>query len=609
MKRILMSCLALFLCVATVQAEEPFSKLVGDVQVANVQEPGGVTRVPFITWGGDVATFHANGGLKTKPGSIFANQGLNLELTPGDDFVQQVRDYMTGKTPYLRGTMRMIGQASEVLNSNPQTKPVVVFQMTWSAGDHIVGIASIKELGDLKGKRVALQRGGPHLGLLDDALRAAGMTWKDITVVWCKDLTATDESPAAKIRAGLADAACVITPDMIGLTGGLDSKGSGAEGTLKDARVVVSTAQMSRSIADVYVCRRDYFNANKEKVQKFFAGYLKGCEEIIAEQKKYNDGKGSSAVYVNALKLAQSIYGEEVIPTWEVDAHGLVLDCTYVRLPGNVSFFTDAGNLNGFEKKMANALDLATSLGLASNRFGFEAPGFDYRQVATLAGVEYVAPVASTGRIQGEIEKFTEELDDNTILTFVIEFKPNQNTFSVDTYGAEFKRVIENASTFGNAVFAVRGHADPTATLRSFLKAGMQKGIITRTGESEANGGKGYTYYLRGKELDLNQTDALVREIQQGNFTGASENPNQVMQAALNLSLTRSEAIKDAILEFAKAQGINLDPSQIQPQGVGIREPIVAKPTSMEEAQQNMRVEFRLIKVPAEALNASDFDF
>lgn len=609
MKRLIAFALTLMLSATAAQAQQPFSKLVGNTAVAPVTEPGGVTKVPFITWGGDVATFHANGGLKTKQGSIFAQQGLNLELTAGDDFVQQVRDYLSGKSPYLRGTMRMIGQASEVLNADPRTKPVVVFQMTWSAGDHLVGVGSIKELGDLKGKRIAIQQGGPHLGLLDDALRAAGLTWKDVTIVWCKDLTASDDSPAAKLSAGLADAACVISPDMIGLTGGLDSKGTGAEGTVKDARVVVSTAQMSRSIADVYVVRQDYFNANRDKVQKFFAGYLKGCEVIVAEQKKYNDGKGSSKVYLDALKLAQSIYGEEVLPTIEIDAHGLVLDCTYVRLPGNVSFFTDSGNLNGFEKKMAKALDLATNLKLASNRFGFENPRWDYRQIATAAGVEYVAPVASSGRIQGEIENFTEELDDNTILTFTIQFNPNQNTFSVDTYGADFQRVLENASTFGNAVFAVRGHSDPTATLRSFLRAGMQKGIITRTGKPKSQGGQGYNYFLRGKALDLNATDALVREIQNGNFTGATENPNNVMQAALNLSLTRAEAVKKEIIEFARRSGVNLDESQIAPQGVGIREPVVAKPTNMNEAKQNMRVEFRLIKVPAEALQESDFDF
>lgn len=607
--KMLMSCVFMLFLMTQATAQELFSNLTGAVQVADVQETGGAIQLPYIIWGADVATFHANGGLKTTPDSIFAKQGLKYNLTAGDDFVQQVKDYMTGKSPYLRGTMRMMGQASEVLNSNPKTKPVVILQMSWSAGDHIVGIGSIKELGGLKKMRVALQRVGPHIDLLDDALRAAGLSWNDITVVWCKDLTGTEDSPAAKFRAGLVDAACVISPDMIGLTGGLDSNGTGAEGTVKDARVVVSTAQMSRSIADMYVCRQDYFTANRDKVQKFVAGYLQSCEVLIAEQKKYNDGKGSSPVYVNALKMAQTIYGKEVLPTIEVDAHGLMLDANLVRLPGNVSFFTDAGNVNGFEAKMKNSLDLAITLKAVTNRFGFLPPKFDYRQIASLAGLQYVEPVVASGHIQGEIEKYTEELDNNTILTFVIEFKPNQNTFSVDTYGAEFKRVIESASTFGNAVFAVRGHSDPTATLRSFLQAGMQKGIITRTGSSESSGGKGYIYHLRGKVLDLSQTDALVQEIQQGNFTGATENPNQVMQAALNLSLTRADAVKIAIVEFAKQSGINLDPSQIQPQGVGIREPIIAKPSNMEEAQKNMRVEFRLIKVPAEALKVSDFDF
>src|SRR4051794_16367131 len=54
-----------------------------------------VVEVPFIFWGGDVATFHANGGLDTKPGSIFAKQGLKVKLTPGDDFPKQVENYLS----------------------------------------------------------------------------------------------------------------------------------------------------------------------------------------------------------------------------------------------------------------------------------------------------------------------------------------------------------------------------------------------------------------------------------------------------------------------------------------------------------------------------------
>ena len=47
----------------------------------------------------------------------------------------------------------------------------------------------------------------------------------------------------------------------------------------------------------------------------------------------------------------------------------------------------------------------------------------------------------------------------------------------------------------------------------------------------------------------------------------------------------------------------------MQAVGVGIREPFIAKPGNMEEAKQNMRVEFRLLRVTAEAASGSDFDF
>ena len=43
--------------------------------------------------------------------------------------------------------------------------------------------------------------------------------------------------------------------------------------------------------------------------------------------------------------------------------------------------------------------------------------------------------------------------------------------------------------------------------------------------------------------------------------------------------------------------------------GAGIMEPFIAKPKNAEEAKKNMRVEFRIIKVPAEALKPADFDY
>ena len=83
-------------------AQTSFSQLVRGVSVQPVKASTPI-EIPFITWGGDIATFHANGGLSTKAGSTYNKLGLQIRLTPGDDFVGQVKNYISGKTPFLPG--------------------------------------------------------------------------------------------------------------------------------------------------------------------------------------------------------------------------------------------------------------------------------------------------------------------------------------------------------------------------------------------------------------------------------------------------------------------------------------------------------------------------
>ena len=599
-------CLSLVLMYGGVGAgAQSFGELVGSVSVGPVKD-GGAVEVPFITWGGDVATFYANGGLKTAEGSLLQRQGLNVSLRPGDDFVEQVRRYMAGDSPMLRGTLRMIGQASEVIGSDPRTKPVVFLQLTWSAGDHLVSRERLKTLDSLRGAKVVLQRGGPHVGMLDDALRAAQLKWSDLEVVWVDDLTGP-EGPAARFREDESiDATCVITPDMLGLTGGLESTGSGAEGTVAGARVLVSTAQMSRSIADVYAVRKDWFDANRPWVEKFTAGYLRASELTAAMRDGFEES-GRGPEYLELLGLAREIYGREVLPTLEVDAHGLLLDCTFVGLPGNRAFFEARGNLSGFEAKQAQALDLAVELGLAGERVGFLSPNFDYAQLIELGGLERTEGQGG-GRIAAEaIDLFPDQAvaDEDTLLSFTITFEPNQDEFSAQVYGPEFRRAVETASTFGNAVVVIRGHSDPTKTLVDLVRAGLSTGVLSRSGSSGD-----YQYFFDGRPIDLETTPRLLELIEAGRFDGVADaNPRETMQAALNLSRARAVAVRSAIVDFASDQGLRLDATQIQPVGVGVAEPLIAKPTNMSEARQNMRVEFRLVKVPAEVVSPSDFDF
>ncbi len=590
---------------AQVQSQEKFKTLVGPVQIGKV--PATRLSVPYLTWGGDVATFLANGEMKTTKGSTFDKLGLDMQLVPGDDFIGQVRNYMSGTTPFLRGTMHMLGLASEVIGSDPRTKPVVILQLSWSAGDHIVGRRTVKNLNDLKGKKIACQQGGPHVGLLYDSLSAAQLTKSDVTIVWVKDLTGANGPAEAFRKDPTIDACCVITPDLIGLTSGFDSVGSGAEGTVEGAHLVNSTQQMSRSIADVYAVRRDWYDANKPTVEKFVAGYLKGTEDLVALRKGFTDTKKMSDPYKQILTLAQKTFGTEVLPTLDIDAHGLLLDCSFVGLPGQIAFFRDKGNLSGFDAKMSEDLNLATTWGYADSRLGFDPNNFDYKELAKLGGIPYVEP-KNTERFSNNAEStdtfLGDNLDANTIVSFTINFEPNMEEFSVDRYGAEFQRAIKAASTFGNAKVVIRGHTDPTKTLIDLVQSGMEKGILKQTGV------KGnFKYFYDGKPLDLTNTKALVELIKAGAFSGGKSDPMVTMQAALNLSKKRADAVRDAVAKFAKQGEVNLDMSQIVPVGAGVTEPVIPKPRNPEEAKENMRVEFRIVRVDAEAIAPADFNF
>jgi flagellar motor protein MotB len=81
------------------------------------------------------------------------------------------------------------------------------------------------------------------------------------------------------------------------------------------------------------------------------------------------------------------------------------------------------------------------------------------------------------------------------------------------------------------------------------------------------------------------------------------------MQAALTLSEARAKYVQKLIGDYADQHKINLNVSQIQTEGVGIREPLIPKPRNMGEARKNMRVEFRIVKREVEATEGLDFNF
>jgi ABC-type nitrate/sulfonate/bicarbonate transport system substrate-binding protein len=520
---------------------------------------GGAIRVPLITWGGDIATILANGNSKsTAAGSIFAKQNLKFELTRIDDFGQQVKAYMQGDTPYLRGTLGMINMATELLNRDPRTKPVIIYQMTWSnGGDCLVVKSGINSAKDLKEKTVALQAYGPHVDYLAKLLRDAGLKMSDVTIKWVKDLTGTDNTPAEALLTKDVDAAMVITPDGLMLTSN-GAVGTGAEGSVKGAKIMLSTKSANRIIADVYAVRSDYFTAHKQEVQEFVHGLLQAEQELKAILK---NKKARLAEYKKTVTAAAEILLDSAAAT--ADAEALYGDCEYVGFQGNVKFFTD----QNWPRNMQRLTDEVQSSfiigGLLSRKIPLQQADWNYTQLKQgLSGVDDVEAAKFNTEAVAQVVARKQNLgtlDEGELFSFEVFFKPNQNTFSPDQYNDAFAKVVDLASTYGGAVIIVEGHSDPMGYLRK-IKEKASNIVLTRT-----------------------------------------------KQATKNLSLTRAIAVRDSIMEYSAKKSVNLDPSQFTVMGHGIMQPrtgmcgqLPCAPKSKEKWLSNMRVVFRIIQIEAE---------
>jgi ABC-type nitrate/sulfonate/bicarbonate transport system substrate-binding protein/outer membrane protein OmpA-like peptidoglycan-associated protein len=508
--------------------------------------------VPLITWGGDMATILANGNsTKTSNGSIFSQKGLSLKLVRQDDFKKQVEAYIRGEMPFLRGTMGMVNLAAEVLNQDPRTKPVIIYQMTWSnGGDCLVVKQGIKSAKDLKGKTIALQAYGPHVDYLAKILKDAGLSLKDVNIRWAKDLTGTANAPSEAIYKKDVDAAFVIIPDGLMLTSN-GTVGTGAEGSVRGARIMLSTKTANRIIADVYAVRSDFFQSNRKQVENFVHGLLLGTQEL---KRLFSNKEKHLSEYKAVVSASAAILLDSAQAT--ADAEALYGDCEFVEFRGNVKFFGDEKWPRGMHRLEEEIQSSFITIGLLGRKAPLTQAQWDYDALRSgLTGIDDVeAPRFKTDAVAQVVarKQALGTLGEGELFSLEINFQPNQKEFSEDLYAGGFKKVVELAATYGGAVITVEGHSDPHKYLR------LEK--------------KGAT------SIELRRTK----------------------QAAKNLSMNRAIAVRNSIIGFAKNSGVPLDQSQFTVIGHGIAQPKYARPQTKEQWLSNMRVVFRIIQIEAE---------
>jgi outer membrane protein OmpA-like peptidoglycan-associated protein len=462
-----------------------------------------------------------------------------------DDFKKQVEMFIRGDMWLLRGTMGMINMASAVCAKDPRTELVVIYQLTWSnGGDCLVVKKGINTVKGLKGKTVVLQAYGPHVDYLVKLLADAGLSINDVNVKYVRDLTGTANSPAEAFYNKDVDAAFGIIPDGLALTEGDEA--------VTGAKILMSTKTANRVISDVYAVRKDYLEANRDKVQKLVHGLL------LAEQELRNAVKGNSQAWKDVKIATAKILLESPDANEQAvaDAEALYYDCQFVGYRGNVKYFGDTKWPRNFSKMADEIQTSFVAMGLLSSKVALAHAKLSYDQLrAGLVGVDDVeTPRFKTEVVAKVIEKKAAlgTLEEGELFNFEINFKPNQKVFSADMYSDEFGKVVEMSATYGGAVISVEGHSDPHK-INKLKKKGSAEFVIKRT-----------------------------------------------KQAAKNLSVSRALSVRDTVIKFADSNGVPLDKSQFTVIGHGISRPLYPNPKTKEQWLSNMRVVFRIIQIEAE---------
>jgi outer membrane protein OmpA-like peptidoglycan-associated protein len=388
-------------------------------------------------------------------------------------------------------------------------------------------------------------------------LKDGGLTMKDVNIVWTKDITGTEDSPGEVFRKPEVSAAFVISSDASVLTS-KGTVGTGADASVKGARTLMSTKSANRIIADVYAVRSDYFKSHRGEVQKFVHSLLLAAQEVsdIFKNKSSRISDYKKTVTAGATILFDS-------PQAVGDADGLFGDCEYVGFAGNVKFFTDEKWPRSFGNVTEELQAILLSSNLLKRKYGLEQANWNYSDLkAGLTGTELVVlPKFKTEEVSKIIAKkeSTGTLGEGELFSFEIFFQPNQNDFGADLYSGAFKKAIDLASTYGGALMLIQGHSDPLG-------------------------------YLKKKQSGAD--DVVLKKIE---------------QAGKNLSLTRAMAVRNSLMDYAKAQGVALDVSQFTVNGVGFGHPKTGMcgkqpcaPKTKDQWLSNMRVVFKIIQIEAE---------
>ncbi len=316
-----------------------------------------VLRFTYNVWSGWLPVVAANHGTKANTDSLFFKKhGFKVEMVLMDDPVAARDAYASGDVHTLWGTVDMMVLFAPELARDSRTAPRIVQQLDWSnGGDGIVVRKAIRTVKDLKGKTVALAQNSPSEYYLTSLLLSAGMKPADIKTKY----TATAfEAAAAFVSDPSIDATVSWSPDIYNIVD-----------RVADTKILSSTADANKLIADVYAVRADFTRDHPDVVQGLVEGILEGMDEVKKNPEQ------ACAWMADAFGMKPS------------DVMAMRNDAHPTNAAENAQFFLNSSNPTNFERTWKSASYVYRELGRINAPALFDqVMDFTYIQKAQASG-------------------------------------------------------------------------------------------------------------------------------------------------------------------------------------------------------------------------------
>lgn len=408
-----------------------------------------VVVFPINVWYGWLPIIAANNGFAPTEDSVFFKKyGFKVNLKLIDDPVVARDTFASGESHVLWGTLDMIALFAPSLMKDSRTAPRIFQQIDWSSGgDGIVVRGNIRSIKDLEGKTIVYAQNSPSQYFITNLLINAGIPLNKVTHKY----TSTAFEAAAAFVSDTSINACVSwAPDIYTIPE-----------KLAGTRILTTTADANRLIADVWAARADFAKDHPEIIEGLVSGIFEGMSLLKDKTRK-----------TKAFQHMAEGYGMKIedIKSMEADAY-------ITNFAENQNFFLNRNSPTNFERTWKNIIYVYREIGLIGTPVRFDEI-VDFSVVKKLAAKNMFPDqkeVQVNRFVRTSYKKVSAEAPVLT-QTVRINFYPNsdniyepehdefgqaiQNSLYDPTVDATLEKIARMVGQYERATVAIIGHTD-----------------------------------------------------------------------------------------------------------------------------------------------------